>query len=270
VYCSSSLTSKVNEPMNNTNDDMSSIEAKCCRDSNLSEILRRIEQCIESSPDKLDEFVRQIPKIELHVHLDGAFDHEYLYECYCAMSVKDSNLSKVDFLNRCECRGKYSLGDMIQCFETFLPIVQGNLDILQREAYEFVRRQAEQHIVYTEVRYSPHLFTGNRGSYEYKEESTDIHSKCIGTETSPDAVVDAITNGLIRGEKEFGVQVNQIICCISGRPDWTEDSLRIASGRRNGRCAIVGIDIAAGEDHFDKVTSDLLNFFFSTTYIKCF
>ena len=53
-------------------------------------------------------------------------------------------------------------------------------------------------------------------------------------------------------------KVNQIMCCIAWRPDWADDVIRIAHDRRNDTpCAIVGVDIAAGEEHFDKVQPDI-------------
>jgi hypothetical protein len=39
----------------------------------------------------------------------------------------------------------------------FLPIVRGQLELLEELAFRFVERQAAQSVVYTEVRYSPHL-----------------------------------------------------------------------------------------------------------------
>ena len=52
----------------------------------------------------------------------------------------------------------------------------------------------------------------------------------------------------------FFVQVNQILCCLAWRPEWAEDIVTLAHERRNNfPCAVVGIDIAAGEEHFDQV-----------------
>ena len=49
-------------------------------------------------------------------------------------------------------------------------------------------------------------------------------------------------------------QVNQILCCIAWRPDWANEVIDLAYERRENKpCAIVGVDIAAGEEHFDKV-----------------
>ncbi len=48
-------------------------------------------------------------------------------------------------------------------------------------------------------------------------------------------------------------QVNQILCCIQWRPDWAMDVVQIARDRKDQfPCAVVGVDIAAGEEHFDE------------------
>ena len=84
---------------------------------------------------------------------------------------------------------------MIKAFEVFIPIVRGNMALIQSMAYDFVKRQAQQNIVYTEVRYSPHLLATG--------------SSLSGTETvDPIPVLNAVTKGLRLGEKEFGVKVS--------------------------------------------------------------
>ena len=57
-----------------------------------------------------------------------------------------------EFIQLCTCRGKRSFQEMIKCFEVFVPIVQGNIDLIEQLSYDFVKRQAEQNIIYTEVR----------------------------------------------------------------------------------------------------------------------
>jgi len=74
-----------------------------------------------------------------------------------------------------------------------------------------------------------------------------------GTGTGARDVIDAITRGLRRGEKEYGIKVNQILCCIAWRPDWAREVVELARDYKdNYPCAVVGVDIAAGEDHFDQ------------------
>ena len=62
-----------------------------------------------------------------------------------------------DFHKLCICRGYRSLNEMLNCFEVFLPLVRGNLHLIEQLSYDFCQRQWEQNVVYCEVRYSPHL-----------------------------------------------------------------------------------------------------------------
>ena len=43
--------------------------------------------------------------------------------------------------------------------------------------------------------------------------------------------------------------MNQILCCLTWRPEWADDIVSCAHGT-----FIISIDIAAGEEHFDKVS----------------
>ena len=147
-----------------------------------------------------------------------------------------------EFKDLCTCRGKRSLHSMLTCFAVFTPIVRGDLDLIETLAFDFAKRQASQNVVYSEVRYSPHVLAEG--------------STLGGTESCfPGPVVDAVTRGLRRGEKEYGIIINQILCCIAWRPDWAREIVDLAHERKNNTpCAVVGIDIAAGEEHFDKVS----------------
>jgi len=221
-----------------------------------------------------DQFLLHMPKVELHVHLDGSFEfallnqhlndlghHDILPESVqlpwhedeggghfpvrqLVQDCQDYN----EFHALCTCVGKSSLREMIKCFEVFVPIVRGNLELMEELAYHFVKRQAEQNIIYTEVRYSPHVLAKG-ATYAMPPAG----SMCPA---DPVPIVDAVTRGLIRGENDFGVKVNQILCCIAWRPDWAEAVIQLAHERRSTtdsaqQCAIVGVDIAAGEEHFD-------------------
>jgi len=217
----------------------------------------------------LEEFLHSLPKVELHVHLDGSFEHDIIYQhllkkglmCLPVHTtlpwdaslfpvrslVEQTTDDKLKFQSLCICRGKRSLQEMIKCFEIFLPIVRGDLDIIEHLSSDFVQRQADQNIKYTEVRYSPHLLAyGGSMSPSMKDGAGLVDAR---------SVVDAVTRGLRAGERKcnYSVRVNQILCCITWRPDFAEDVVDICIERRNDApCAIVGIDIAAGEEHFDS------------------
>jgi adenosine deaminase len=148
---------------------------------------------------------------------------------------------------------------MLNCFEIFLPILRRNLELLERVGYDFVQRQWEQNVIYTEVRYSPFLLAEEFNSTRTRKGSvaaTDDESNRCTTDRNVTAedVFGAVTRGLRRGCAAFGVTVNQIVCAITWRPDWAWPSLELAHRHRSSHpCAVVGIDIAAGEEHFDPV-----------------
>jgi len=220
------------------------------------------KRMIVDTRDEIDIFLNGLPKVELHVHLDGAFSSSRLlkelqatnnYECipetfqlpgdklYSPLRDLVRKCKDGDGLIRLCTTKKNSFTEFLKYFDIVVPIVRGNLMLLEMLAYEFVRRQAEQNIIYTEVRYSPHLLASG-GSFDSCEK------------VDADPVVDVVTKGLRRGEKGFGVKVNQILCCLSMKPEWSNDIVRIASQRcKDKPCAVVGIDIAAGEDHFDNI-----------------
>ncbi|CAJ1349441.1 unnamed protein product [Effrenium voratum] len=196
-----------------------------------------------------------LPKVELHVHLDGAFDPALLFELAKkrlgelpentesavtgkAIAVRDkvASCEKLeDFEKLITCKGQRSLKAMLDCFNIFLPCVRGDLNAVEEMSYRFCCRQAKENVVYTEVRYSPHLLLD--GEYFSGE-----------TRLDPEAAVAAVTRGLRRGCREHGIVVNQILCCISFQPSWSTAIVDLALKHRDAfPCAVVGIDVAAGE-----------------------
>jgi adenosine deaminase len=231
------------------------------RDSTMANIVNLLASRGKYSDD-IERFIQDMPKVELHVHLDGSFAQEILYRhlqkknsynCFPSNSILpwDQSLWPVrqlveecrnfnQFHALCTCRGKRSLTEMIKCFEIFNPLVQGNLELIEELSYDFCRRQAEQRVIYTECRYSPHLLA--KGASLTGTDSVD-----------PLPVFEAVTRGLRRGSSDFGIVVNQILCCITWRPDWADDVVHLASERKEDYpCGVVAVDIAAGEEHFDN------------------
>jgi adenosine deaminase len=236
----------------------------------------------QSYNDHDEHFIQDMPKIELHVHLDGSFDPDFLWkymqehpnsivECLPCQTIlpwqEENNKKKTlpvrqlvqdcqssqDYHKLCTCRGYRSLKQMLNCFEIFLPLVRRNLSLLEQLAFDFCQRQYEQNVIYTEVRYSPFLlaegFVDNNDNENGNKKDDDNDVVVVDGA----AVLQAITAGLRRGCHKFNIIINQILCAITWRPDWAQPTLDLVLQHwHDYPCATVGIDIAAGEEHFDE------------------
>jgi len=207
-----------------------------------------------------EELLLAAPKVELHVHLDGSFDAGVLFRAAQAHLEElpekvrtpwDGKMLEVRKAVR-ECHGDLAkftslvtvgsdiigLFPILDCFYTFLPIVRGRLALLEELAFEFCRERKKHNIIYTEVRYSP---------FEFLPQGED--GQIADTSKAADAV-KAVCAGLQKGQAEFGVTVQQILCCIAAQPAWSAQTMALAEEFRNE--GVVGVDIAAGEMHFEE------------------
>ena len=152
---------------------------------------------------------------------------------------------------------------MIDKFIFFLPLVQGDLACIEHLARKFVEQQAEQNVIYTEVRYSPHVLTP-AGSFEFDATGAAGPGASARDDDAAKEVVDAVTRGLRAGcAAHAGIEVAQILCFIDGKPQWASALTELASSLAGdletlaaspaeaiSLCPVVAVDVAAGEAHF--------------------
>ena len=212
-----------------------------------------LSEPLASAPASVQLRWQRLPKIELHVHFDGAFDARCLLRVARERSCKGeltaavarcASLAELLPLVSMAPTDEGGLPAMLAKFENLLQIVSGDLVALEELARLFVCAQAAQHVLYTEMRYSPQLL---------------LPAGCGGGGGGDDgdgggaaSVVDAVTRGLRRGCLEHPTtEVSQILCLIDNRPEFIDEICEILSSRLDAwPCAVVGIDVAAGEGHF--------------------
>ena len=175
------------------------------------------------------EFFRQLPKTDLHVHLDGSLRLETIIELAKTRGVE------LPSTNPAELRAAMNLGqncgslvEYLKAFDVTLQVMQHE-DALFRVAYELAEDAARENVRYMEVRYAPMLHTR------------------LGLKVT--SVVEAVLAGLRAAHDSLGIESNVILCGI--RNISPESSLEMAelAVAYKGR-GVVGYDLAGAEyDH---------------------
>ncbi len=172
---------------------------------------------------------KKLPKIDLHLHLDGAIRVPTIAELGDELGIKlpsynPKKLARYVQVGR-DCR---SLTDFLKRFEVFyliLPYARTQ----ERIAYELCEDCARDTVIYFETRFAPSL-------------------ACNEQFTMEDAVVAAL-EGLRRGQRDFGVRCGLILCCYrSVTPQQNVETVKLAHKYRDK--GVIGIDLAGDELHF--------------------
>lgn len=123
-----------------------------------------------------EEFVRRIPKTDLHLHLDGSLRIPTLIELAKRQPVKLSSYTE-DGLRRLVFKDKYrNLPEYLKGFAYTCAVMQ-DAESLERIAFELAEDNLAEGVRYIEVRYAPQLHINDRLSLEEV-----VRSVCRGLE----------------------------------------------------------------------------------------
>nr|AAT39739.1 adenosine deaminase [Trichinella spiralis] len=187
--------------------------------------------------------MKNFPKVELHVHLDGAIRHSTIVDIAKQKNIGLPSMEVEKLREFVVTQEPMSLDRMLKDFEIFTPVLIGDPDAIERVAYEFCETQKKNNVLYTEVRYSPHLLS-NTAKNSYWPDVGPYKGK---GEVTPEKVVMAVNEGLRKGQRDFGIQVRSLLCCIVCYPSWSEEVVHMCEKfKKDG---VVGID-QAGYVHF--------------------
>ena len=173
------------------------------------------------------DFIRTIPKVLLHDHLDGGVRPQTVIELAKEQKYDKLPTSDPGELDQWFQRGaqRGSLPLFLEGFEHTCGVMQTE-DSLERVAYETVEDMKKDGVVYFETRFAPMFHTGK------------------GLSTS--RVVKAVLKGLERGKKDFGVHYGVLICAMRHmEPTVSMEVAELAVEFRNQ--GVVGFDLAGEE-----------------------
>jgi len=171
------------------------------------------------------ELVQQMPKVELHCHLDGSLRPETMLDLAAARGIALPQ-HEPEALRRYMCADNAgSLAEYLHRFDATIALLQTE-EALERVAYELVEDVARENVRYIEVRNAPWLNV--RGGLTL------------------DQVMGATLRGLSRGEDEFGTTARFIVCSLRHwSPDVSLHMARVAV--QYAPHGVVGFDLAGGE-----------------------
>ena len=177
---------------------------------------------------EIREAVGTMPKVDLHVHLDGSPRPETLLELAAEHGVELPTDDRDELASYLHVREAENLERYLERFDVTLSVMQ-HADAMERVAYELCEDAAAENVRYMEIRYSPILHT---------EKGLPL------TET-----VEAPLRGVERAREELGIEAALIICGIRNMsPEVSRDlaDLTVAFKERG----VVAFDLAGAEYNY--------------------
>ncbi len=164
-----------------------------------------------------------IPKIDLHCHLDGSFSPEFVNKALNSSIDKDLLLTKLQAPENCS-----SLTEYLTCFDLPISILQTKENITDG-VLDVLSQAKEENLAYIELRFAPNCSTAQGLSLP------EIYESAI--------------QGCKNGLEMYGIHSNIILCAM--RHHSLEDNLKILETMSDyigyGICAL---DLAGDESVF--------------------
>lgn len=166
----------------------------------------------------MQEQLIKLPKVELHLHLDGAVSID--------LASKLTNISIEELKEKMIAKDKcHNLSEYLTKFDFPCSIMQTkeNLTLISKD---LVDRLAKQNVIYAEIRFAPMFHINNGLTYE--------------------EVVEAVLKGL---QSNLNIKTNLILCMMRGLP--RENNLKtIEVAEKYLNKGVCCLDLAGAEDKY--------------------
>lgn len=186
-----------------------------------------------------DDFLRRLPKTDIHCHLDGSLRPETVLDLARRLKVKlpaDNLKDLLPFISVSPtCR---SLKEFLDVFAVLYPLLRHEQSV-ERIAYELIEDCAAENIRHVEVRFAPEL-------------------QATSSFSSADVIAAAL-RGLKKGRQAFGTTSSVIICLI--RAHGPKENRRAFEtmkkffnrDARPEEPAVVAVDLAGDEARYPTI-----------------
>ena len=139
---------------------------------------------------KIIDFIKKVPKAELHLHIEGTLEPEHLFE------LSKRNNIEIPFANVNEIKSAYNFSNL----ESFLKIFYQGSKVLIKEqdffdlTWAYILKCKENNVVHTEIFFDPQTHC-NRG-------------------INFNIVINGIYKALTKANREFGLTSKIIMCFL--------------------------------------------------------
>ena len=167
--------------------------------------------------------VKDMPKIVLHLHLDGSIDMEdaYLWAKEDGLKITKKELEQELQVND-DC---HNLNDYLEKFDLPCKLLQ-TCERLEKTSYHLFLKLSKMNVKYAEVRFAP--------------------NKHLAKKLTLDDVVISVINGMNKANVETGIMGGIILSMMRG--DSKEDNIRVINlAQKYLKKGVVAIDLAGAE-----------------------
>jgi len=219
--------------------------------------------------DNIKKLINDIPKCDLHVHLDGSIRLETLIDLCKQKKVELPSYTKEGLEAQVYKETYNDLPEYLKGF--YFPMqVMNDPESLEQIAYEFAQDNIKENVVYLEVRFAPQkhvnnkmtvydvIFNVNKGLNKAKEEYNN--SKEVKNNLKPKfnfGIIACAMRSVFPGENEY---FDNLLNIHAYSPDSRRNALAsyelvlaMIDAREKGINSIVGFDLAGAEAGYPAV-----------------
>lgn len=177
--------------------------------------------------NKIEEFIKNTPKVTLHTHLDGSLRPETVQILLRNAGINlDLETVKSRLMVSKDCK---DLNQYLEKFDLPLSVLQ-TAENIKRTTFELFEDLSKRNVIYSEVRFAPSLHLQNGLSYEQ--------------------VVEAAISGMNEAKKKFDIDGGLILCCMRGNNNHQANLDTVNVAKKYLGKGVCAIDLAGAEALF--------------------
>ena len=173
------------------------------------------------SNDDLTAFIQHLPKAELHVHIEGTFEPEWMFR------IAERNGIALDFPDVETLKRAYRFNNLQEFLDIYY--IGANVLITEEDFYDltmaYLRKCHEQTVVHAEIFFDPQTHTDRGVAF--------------------DTVIRGIRRALEEGERRWGITTRLIMCFLRHLSE--ESAMETLALARPYREWIIGVGLDSSE-----------------------